>query len=64
MLENTGDMGVYQIAVKQMQEIWEENRFGRKINVVMERFKFYSRVQKADETIDLCFSAKGSRSNM
>lgn len=46
-LENPGDLGVYQIALKQMQE-----RFGREINVVMECFKFYSRAQKADESID------------
>ncbi|KAJ1178186.1 hypothetical protein NDU88_003433 [Pleurodeles waltl] len=44
---NTGEVYVYQLAKKQLQEC-----YGRKINVVLERYKFYSRMQHDDETID------------
>ncbi|KAJ1088851.1 hypothetical protein NDU88_002006 [Pleurodeles waltl] len=36
-MDNAGEVDVYQLAKKQLQE-----RYGRKINVVLERYKFYS----------------------
>ncbi|KAJ1197828.1 hypothetical protein NDU88_001674 [Pleurodeles waltl] len=46
-VENTGNINVYELAKKQLQE-----RYGRKINVVLERYKFYSRSQQDEESID------------
>ncbi|KAJ1131671.1 hypothetical protein NDU88_010006 [Pleurodeles waltl] len=46
-VNNAGEADVYQLAKKQLQE-----RYGRKINVVLERYKFYSRMQQDDELID------------
>ncbi|KAJ1139284.1 hypothetical protein NDU88_005659 [Pleurodeles waltl] len=46
-IDNVGDVDVYQLAKKQLHE-----RYGRKINVLLERYKFYSRTQHDDETID------------
>ncbi|KAJ1118438.1 hypothetical protein NDU88_006629 [Pleurodeles waltl] len=46
-IENAGNINVYELAKKQLQE-----RYGRKINVVLERYKFYSRSQQDEESID------------
>ncbi|KAJ1156077.1 hypothetical protein NDU88_008802 [Pleurodeles waltl] len=43
----TGEVDLYQLAKKQLQE-----SYGRKINVVLEQYKFYSRMQHEDESID------------
>lgn len=46
-LANTCILDAYQIASKQMSI-----RYGKKTNVVLERYKFYSRKQNADESIE------------
>ncbi|KAJ1158887.1 hypothetical protein NDU88_011560 [Pleurodeles waltl] len=46
-IDNVGNVDVYQLAKKKLHE-----RYGRKINVVLERYNFYSRTQHDDETID------------
>ncbi|KAJ1099544.1 hypothetical protein NDU88_004644 [Pleurodeles waltl] len=46
-MDNTGEVDVYQLSKKQLQE-----HCGRKINMVLERYKFCSRMQHDDETID------------
>ncbi|KAJ1122264.1 hypothetical protein NDU88_000760 [Pleurodeles waltl] len=46
-MDNVGNVDVYQLAKKKLHE-----RYGRKINVVLERYNFYSRTQHDDETID------------
>ncbi|KAJ1149394.1 hypothetical protein NDU88_002204 [Pleurodeles waltl] len=51
-IENAGGTDVYQLAKKQLQE-----RCGRRINVVLERYKFYSRMQQEDESIDQLVAA-------
>ncbi|KAJ1098366.1 hypothetical protein NDU88_003479 [Pleurodeles waltl] len=51
-VDNVGDVDVYQLAKKQLQE-----RYGRKINVVLKRYKFYSRTQHDDEFKDQFVSA-------
>lgn len=46
-LENPEDADVYQVAKNQLHK-----RCGRKTNVALERFKFYSRAQQENESID------------
>ncbi|KAJ1084514.1 hypothetical protein NDU88_004661 [Pleurodeles waltl] len=46
-IDNVGNVDVYQLAKKQLHE-----RYGRKINVVLERYKFYSRSPHDEESID------------
>ncbi|KAJ1099476.1 hypothetical protein NDU88_004577 [Pleurodeles waltl] len=46
-IENAGEVDVYQLAKNQLKEF-----YGRKINLVLERYKFYSRMQQDDEPID------------
>ncbi|KAJ1179576.1 hypothetical protein NDU88_004810 [Pleurodeles waltl] len=46
-VDNTKEVDVYQLAKKQLQK-----RYGRKINMELERYKFYSRIQHEDESID------------